>query len=713
MSEQLFINPYNFIPFGSSIEKKRRSREAAYQDRESLISGWLTVDLDTKTPLIIPDGAHPKYWDCERQKYIENPGSKQKKDLHREYDFMRIPDENGVERPVVPGSEIRGMLRSVYEAATDSCVPFLLSDKPISQRIPVLGSMQKRGLLAYERINPESEERRWVLYSTDEERVSVGRNFHGKVSDYKNGDYVTGRGWLQYNIPVNLNKNYHITYLKEKEPIYKWDFLTENGEIDNKRNEEPYRLLKAALNRKNDGERRPEERGENRNGSPNEIPNRNIYNALERAKKGGDNKIPVYYREIRQGEETFIYLSNSSIGRIGLRRGWQEIMGSHAPCNNTERLCPACLLFGTIQDKGLKGHIRFTDAVPVSHWESKRHTLQILGEPKATAFEFYQKKPKGNRITYWNFDFYGQKVRLPGEKQARIQYSMLDEAAPRGRKMYWHSPTAEDTLKTNMNTTTETIEGSFEFQIYFDQITRKQLQDLIWVITLGENQKDSTKQHKLGHAKPLGYGSVKLTIREETIRKIRKTKDSFEIKLVTVSGDRLSTTPGQETDLNENAVCNLLAMCNTRSVPGNIPVMYPKAMDNKGNEFIYQWFSDNRINPKYLQVLPEILDKDLTLSGYWKNGKTFDLNGQKKTGQEGTHKTVGNALPSRISGKVKFFKADQNYGYITGEDGQDYKISLNSYNPDIGQEDLIKGRYISFIPQKKGEKKFANHCEPM
>ena len=31
MSEQLFINPYNFIPFGKSVDKKRKSRESAYR----------------------------------------------------------------------------------------------------------------------------------------------------------------------------------------------------------------------------------------------------------------------------------------------------------------------------------------------------------------------------------------------------------------------------------------------------------------------------------------------------------------------------------------------------------------------------------------------------------------------------------------------------------------------------------------------------------
>ena len=35
-----------------------------------MLSGWLTVELQTKTPLIIPDGAHPKYWDINKQRYI-------------------------------------------------------------------------------------------------------------------------------------------------------------------------------------------------------------------------------------------------------------------------------------------------------------------------------------------------------------------------------------------------------------------------------------------------------------------------------------------------------------------------------------------------------------------------------------------------------------------------------------------------------------------
>lgn len=60
-----FVNPYNFIPFEGNIDK-RISRETAYAKKSELLSGWLNVELTTRTPLIIPDGAHPRYWDTKK-----------------------------------------------------------------------------------------------------------------------------------------------------------------------------------------------------------------------------------------------------------------------------------------------------------------------------------------------------------------------------------------------------------------------------------------------------------------------------------------------------------------------------------------------------------------------------------------------------------------------------------------------------------------------
>ena len=362
-------------------------------------------------------------------------------------------------------------------------------------------------------------------------------------------------------------------------------------------------------------------------------------------------------------------------------------MGVHAPCESTDKLCPACLLFGTINGKGMKGHVRVTDAMPEGEWKPEIHTLQILGEPRTSAFEFYLKKPRENRVTYWNFDFYGKNVQVPGERLTRTEYYDLGEAAPRGRKLYWHSPPAPDASKNHMNATMEAMQGRFTFRIYFDQITNQQLQDLIWVITLGENREDSMKQHKLGHAKPLGYGSVKLVVTEKMVRLIAAEKDTLKVRLERTDGDNLQTEQGGNTDLNSDAMENLLRICDVRSVPKNVPVMYPKALNKK---YIYTWFAENRKESKYMQILPDVLDKELTLSGSW--------NEREK-------------IPSRMEGRVKFFKADQNFGYITGKDGQEYKVNINSYNPNIRPEDLRKGRSVTFIPKEIRGNKVANQCE--
>ena len=685
MSEQLFINPYNFIPFGKSVDKKRKSRESAYRSEETLLSGWLTVLLETKTPLIIPDGAHPRYWDCMKNQYVENPEPDQKKNLHKEYKFFRVPSETG-KQPVIPGSELRGMIRSVYETVTDSCVPFLLDDKPISQRIPAYASLRRRGLLAYEPAVSGSSQREWVLYSTTaktaEVLVSDGtiQFMDGRRLKEKNGDFVPGKGWLQYNIPVKKD-NYHIAYLNPKEVVYRWKLT---GDDD------PYQQLKTALNG-------PAQKLKSRN----QVPNKNIAEALKRAKNGEGNMVPVYYFIVYRNNKPMVYLSNSSIGRIAQRRKWKEIMGIHAPCEDTDRLCPACLMFGTTSGKGMKGHVRFTDGTPVGELKSEVHTLQILGEPRPSAFEFYLRKPDQPNVTYWNFDFYGKKTGFSKRNDNYTEYHDLDQATPRGRKIYWHHALAADAAKGNMNSTMEAMNGSFEFRVYFDEITEGQLRDLIWVITLGENRNNSTKQHKLGHGKPLGYGSVKLTVQQKAIRKLITDGNSMEVQLDLTDYENIQ--PEQGDSLDREAVKTLLHMCDTQSFRKNIPVMYPLAR-NKNGDFIYQWFSNNRKNPGTLKTLPEPLDEDLVLRGSW-NEPNIVKEGHKRSDY---HKEDDQR---RIVGKVKFFKADQNFGYITVQGDKDYKVGIHAtYNPDLCEEDLKPGTEISFVPRNVNGKWMANQC---
>ena len=660
MGKRKFINSYNFVPFGYIVKEQRTSRESVYRGKNSLISGWLTVQLDTKTPVIIPDGAHPKYFDYKKNCEVPNPNEEEKKRLHKEYSFLRVPSSDGHNgsssisggsacdeaEPIIPGSELRGMIRSVYEAVTDSCVPFLMNDKPISQRVPTFGSLQRRGLLAYERISMESEQRHWVLYSTfaDKQEVTINRDGHiflvenGKRVHEKNGEYVEGKGWLQYNIPVN-KKGYHIAYLNKNEEVFSWDYFDADGNPDKERNEEPYMAMKSVLYK-------------NGKIDANWIPKQNLKNALERAKNGEDNLVPVYYFTVKRGEETLVYLSNSSVGRIAQRRKWKEIMGDYAPCDSTEKLCPACLLFGTVADKGMKGHIRITDAAMTSKPKWETHTLQILGEPRTSAFEFYLRKPKDTSATYWNFDFYGEKV-YDKNGNAHTQYHDLGSSTPRGRKMYWHSSVAPDAEKGNMNATMEAVNGSFEFKVYFDEITEEQLQNLIWVITLGENEKNSTRQHKIGHGRPLGYGSIKMTVSKKVIRRLEVSDGEIQ---VVVDESPVDKKVQHKLKGTETVIENLLKMCDTTTIPADIPVMYPKEINKKGQEAIFTWFAENRKNADYVKTLPEPTDENLTLLGNWKNG-TFTENTGNKSGYDvkknSSNKNPSDKNPSEFIGTVQ------------------------------------------------------------
>ena len=690
-----FINPYSFVPFGNDGPETKDKKEV-YRGtvQKDLLTGWLDVDLSIKTPLIIPDGAHPGE---------ETVG---RRDIHKSFDFLKMYNpETGKKEYVVPGSELRGLIRSAYESVTNSCVPFLLDDKPMSQRVPLYASLSRRGLLGY-------SGGKWILYGTDktieevivvplyaargvyyaesinrirenkdniveqdgkykyrimnnlddiEDRLRKGVRYKGKdvvynarlvkegkyfsievngkkresglpgdlrrfPTDYlfvkADGSFITklpgaeipDKGWIQYNVPVNPDRIYHVAYLKKAQIIHEWAKSTatgaENRKVkDDRTYAEAYKQLRAALHR--DGTSMK---------NVNYKCNSALLKALDDACNDPKQLVPVYFFPVYEkaekegkADKVIIYMSGAASGRIGQRRKWKDIMAGHTPCGNT--LCPACRLFGTTADGGMKGHVRFTDAYIKGHAaKTSVHTLQILSTPRTTAFEFYLRKPTES-ATYWNFDFYGETETDESGKNSHTTYHHLEKALPRGRKMYWHhKPAPGDDQKNGMNNTMKCMdEGSFRFKVYFDQISREQLMDLIWVINLGENRADGILQHKLGHAKPLGYGSVKLTVGGGAIRRFtRDQSGEFSLSvtdLITEGIDVNNIVPSF--DLDSEEVTTLLKICRYNAV-GNGNVDYPRTYPNGK---IYEWFAENRTNSKDLKVLPEPKGSELSLVG--------------------------------------------------------------------------------------------------
>lgn len=582
------VNPYSFVSLGTA--PARTSLDACYTG--PLLTGRLDYTLTTDTPLLIPDSA----------KVV-----KDEKIDHKRYPFFRLPDGT----PAIPGSEMRGAMRGVYEAVTNSCLSVLLdsTEEPFSQRLPSTNGFKDHGLLG---IDPETGE--WVLYAADVVdylKLSEGRdgslmrngwlNWYGR--EYHNGQHTRLRpdrpsGWLQFNRPITLrNKNYHVRLLAPKPGrpvIFRWQDDT------------PYRALSNILKKSADNDPRSAAHGD-------------LLAALEKVHNGDPAQgglVPVWYLLADDNGTPRCYLSGASIGRVMQGRSWAEIMGNYAPCADTDALCPGCALFGTVKGKGTSGRVRFTDAEAAQYESLGNKTLPILSGPKPSAYEFYLEKPKSTyetSIGFWNYDFCSleETKYFPDGTKRTIKKFRVYTPQPRGRKFYWHSAPRTENERSNQNATLEAMKGTFKGSVYFDRITRAQLEELAFVLTLGENTPASPRLHKIGHGKPVGYGSCKITLTGGELRTLAQQDGTLCYTTEPLPLDSLLAAHGR-IDTDSTSVKSLLKIADKRSTQSKT-VEYPSAKDKNGNDKIFNWFSQNRKHAKSLITLPHPLDDDIEI----------------------------------------------------------------------------------------------------
>ncbi len=565
-------SPYAFVPFPA--QEPFRGDIAEIYAQGGLLTGWFDVRLLTKTGLIMPDGMK-----------IQVDANK-----HKTMPFYTLPDGT----PAIPGSELRGLIRSTYETASNSCVPFLLNDKPTSMRLPTGAALKSRGLL-------ELREGKWLLWEAEDHSMRAARfpdqrdlqsgTFQGK----RPGDLVRfaggqwnirltnnssdSQGWIQFSSPVvwpreDKGDHYHIHVLQKQgaRPIYQWS------------DDEPYQAIREELTREGTRETM-------RDGA--EKIHKELLRKLEAIRKQGNGILPIFYLKTESRFSTHYHVAVSAIGRINQLRKWKDIMGKYGPCESAERSCPACQLFGNInQEMMIRGRVRVTDGLPVGQVSVSNYvTLPILGGPKPTAYEYYIKKPD-QVAKFWNYDFYSVIVKKGGRQEP--EFRQREDFSPLGRKYYWHhKPVASEQEKGDLNVTTQVApEGqTFSFRVYFDRITEKQYRQLIWVMTLGENREDSALQLKLGHGRPLGYGSVKLVIDRATVRTFSMEEGHISWR---TEERKVSAEPGCPFEaVYKKTLDSLLTVSDAKAELKYAPV-YPTAANNKGEVAIFNWYAKNR-----------------------------------------------------------------------------------------------------------------------
>lgn len=577
MTDDVFINPYTFVP----LPQNGAARFDCSKPAGDPISGEIKCSLITVTQLSVPDE-------------LKNPClDEEQRTEPREYDFFKV---NGT--AVIPGSGIRGVIRSVFETLTDSCMRLNDTDKDyfhtrVNKEFP--------GIIEYKDGN-------YILYKANRLRDMDDLGYSGK---HKTGDLING-------ISSKPGKNSAPDIAVWKSGSINGVYLCADRFGSGEKVSHPSVLVKKEVLEKQLDKRcvdRLKINAEMYKGKYGD----DYREAVKKLESG--RQLPVwYYRDQTNG---YYYFAPSQYSRAVFVNKPRDLAKAAKirRCTELKSVCAACALFGFIDDDKTKeqhkgdcraSRVRFTDAVcQTPDPFDGSYILPILANPRLSSFEFYLNSENVEKI--YNQD---NKIIIGKEKFG----ADTEGVTLAGRKFYWHDLdrkiTSNDVsaeMRPNMAVKMELVKSGakFEFSVFFDNITEKQLKQLVYALTLGDNYEDSRYCHKIGHGKPVGLGSVKILVDSVTCREFK----NGEYSVKTLCEDEWTADDNEIFD-DPDAVDNLLTVLDTDFLPQGAKIDYPR--QQPGGD-IFEWFAKNRgaLRSKgYIEVkqlLPKITDNTQTL----------------------------------------------------------------------------------------------------
>lgn len=693
-STNTFVNPYNFIPINIDTDSTKEFEDS----KEGLLSGRIDCSIYTKTPVIVPDIS-------EGKEDSECKG-------HMKYGFYSIDNKYAI-----PGSSIRGVVRSVYEALTDSCMTGARSADQLSARRE---KARTPGLLIK---NPQGEfvlfkAKRYMLLTSPKDGKGGGPAFKNQTyykydrknailaDEYKMGQKVrfsalvdengeeikyTKRGFEIGTLVDKIGEGDLIGYIflgedfssKHHESI----FVNTNDQVECSSLQRAIKNFAETIKLYNDEK-------VNSNLNTDEARKSKHYGYPGYKNFREMEVVPVWFDICQKGKEKIVRLSPAQLGRSVLDSSLKSLVGKKAPCESREKkLCKACSLFGMVgassEDKGLGSRVRFSDAEYIKGDIIKELTLHELSSPKPSFMPFYS---NGGKDT--DYDSEGVKIA--------------------GRKFYWNfEPSMGDKEpKTNRNATFDAIDkGTFKFSVFYDGISEEQLKELIWVLTLGTNDSSDSKCLKIGHGKPLGFGSVKITVDG-----VKDRQASFE------EGWHLKDEKSDVEEASasfEDQVREAMLKISDLSVTKGWNVSYPSIDNaenhrNDNNYASHQWFGNFKLDYKENRtarpLLPSILENDLKLNTYMRIGNN---GGNPRSWQNQSGKNQGSFKKPRVVGKYE--NGHEYDGVIKGLNGTGnfYQINMDNGavesiwkgNNEFNPGDKVKIRFSGIRTDKNGKER--------
>jgi CRISPR-associated protein (TIGR03986 family) len=655
-----FLNPYNFIRYlGPPKSKPDNKQPETWQlwrcpppphDRYTGLSGRITCEVEAVTPLFISD-SHA----------IDKP------DKHPTYRFFEYEGE-----PALPPTSLRGMVRSVFEAATNSCFS-VFDERRLSYRLAatrasslIPARVEKRNgawvlqlLPGFTPLDPGRRPNN--LYAAtinlyDPLKPSRPRGggrpanppkvrMHG-ISALKHGEryyaLVDKKGIFTIVDDIADNPSNLPRPTRSQSVVEGWVCFN-NQNVDNKRKERfffrdsnnsvgptfiplPGQVLQHYEDLIADYQIRHKEEVEKRdeNKQPRDDVIRDPYDRQKNEPALSRYMYDKKDLEVREGTLVYVSLSGTALSpvaqfmvpaavpRVAYKHTLADALREshlHA-CEDVRKLCPACRVFGWVRHvepgENLRedvtvayaGRLRFSygkvlndaGALPTT-------TLAILSSPKPTTTRFYlrpaQGKPRDN---------------LEDEQAGYDGPNIL-----RGRKFYRHQGEADPQEykratgpgvdgKDDQN---RTVRGArkpgttFRFAIDFHNLAPAELGALLWALELREDGKQGC--HRLGFAKPLGFGSVRLTVTgletmDPAARYVSVDDDGWQDALarkdawITQFRETMTTLYGTDFAALDN-IRDLMALAGD---PADLPVHYPRTTRRPAPEGKnFEWFMGN------------------------------------------------------------------------------------------------------------------------
>ena len=591
-----FLNPYNFI----SLPKQKAK---AYEDTDKH-TGVIEYSITTRSPLFIPNHSSVK-------------NTNNNKDEMKCLDFFSYNDLKGAGlnpnkyySPVIPGSELRGMIRSVYETLTDSCMGILNEDTYPTLRV---GETFKAGLI--KRISDKEyqllEAKDYVYSKMYQELVNKKGWEEGRLVYFHEQINSKGRRFAT-EVALEKGNRKHAGYLIKGMP---------DGKIKRKCNCHIFKAIissKAIELKSTDIDRLKAVLEAYQNEPGAEKAYKEYERELKKFIKGeGEEYFPVYKSIVAANGQQFIYLAPACFTKEVSKNSLKDLVGNFVPCKEKRGKCPTCDLFGMVgknNEEAEGSKIRFADAMPeemsdVKAYYDKEVVLEALGSPRLNNIEFYLKKPAG--ADFWNYDYYVKGGNVYPYK-----------ASIRGRKYYWHQmdvtfPKIKEPGKFNMEVRPVKKDILFTGKVYFDGITQKQLNQLLWILNGGnETEQPATGNiaYKLGAGKPLGLGSVELKVINCKERNICITEDEL---IYEVKEDKPIIPLYDEVEFSKTVKEEFFVISSLNATEGKL-VSYPIVTSQVGTAMTegFKWFGENhgggkmqtkRCEQKRMKDLPNII----------------------------------------------------------------------------------------------------------